>query len=37
MDAYSSGSNCAQRPVGERKSGMPLSVEIPAPLRTTQG
>jgi hypothetical protein len=24
-------------PVRERKSGMPLSVEIPAPVRTTQG
>jgi hypothetical protein len=24
-------------PVGERKSGTPLSVETPAPVRTTQG
>jgi hypothetical protein len=24
-------------PVRERKSGMPLSVETPAPVRTTQG
>jgi hypothetical protein len=24
-------------PVGERKSGMPLSVETPAPVSTTQG
>src|SRR5919201_4204314 len=24
-------------PVGERKSGMPLSVEMPAPVRTTHG
>src|SRR5436305_1769004 len=30
------GSYCAQIPVGERKSGMPLSVETPAPVRTTQ-
>src|ERR671922_350104 len=37
MVAYSIGSYCAQIPVGERKSGMPLSVEIPAPLRTTAG
>src|SRR5262249_10272885 len=28
---------CAQMPVGERKSGMPLSVEIPAPVSTTHG
>ena len=34
--AYSIGSYCAQMPVGERKSGMPLSVETPAPVRTTQ-
>src|SRR3954471_17123816 len=37
MVAYSIGSYSAQIPVGERKSGMPLSVEIPAPVRTTHG
>src|SRR5215208_1496900 len=36
MVAYSIGSYCAHMPVGERKSGMPLSVETPAPVRTTQ-
>ena len=36
-DAYSIGSTCAQMPVGERKSGIPLSVETPAPVRTTHG
>jgi hypothetical protein len=37
MDATSNGSTSAQIPVGERKSGIPLSVEIPAPVRTTHG
>jgi acyl-CoA thioester hydrolase len=37
MVAYSIGSYRAQIPVGDRKSGMPLSVEIPAPVSTTQG
>src|SRR3954468_11156414 len=37
MGAYSIGSYSAQIPVGERKSGMPFSVEIPAPVRTTHG
>ena len=37
MVAYSIGSYFAQIPVGERKSGMPLSVEIPAPVSTTHG
>ena len=32
-----SGSYSAQIPPGDLKSGMPLSVEIPAPVRTTQG
>src|SRR6185312_4057160 len=36
-DAYSIGSTSAQIPVGERKSGIPLSVETPAPVRTTHG
>src|SRR3954452_10402867 len=31
------GSYSAHRPVRERKSGIPLSVETPAPVRTTQG
>ena len=35
--AYSSGSNSAQSPLGERKSGIPLSVRTPAPVSTTQG
>src|SRR6266516_1965302 len=37
MVAYSMGSYCAQIPVGDRKSGIPLSVETPAPVRTTHG
>src|SRR5438309_3510406 len=37
MVAYSIGSYAAQIPLGERKSGMPLSVEIPAPVSTTHG
>ena len=37
MVAYSIGSYFAQMPVGDRKSGMPLSVEMPAPVRTTHG
>jgi hypothetical protein len=37
MVAYSIGSYVAQIPVGDRKSGMPLSVETPAPVRTTHG
>ena len=37
IEATSSGSTSAQIPVGERKSGMPLSVEMPAPVSTTQG
>jgi hypothetical protein len=37
IEPYSSGSNCAHRPDGERKSGIPLSVEQPAPVRTTHG
>src|SRR5207249_4155503 len=36
-EPYSSGSNFAQSPVGERKSGIPLSVLTPAPVSTTQG
>src|SRR6266550_942988 len=36
-EAYSAGSNSAQIPVGERRSGIPLSVETPAPVRTTHG
>ena len=35
--AYSIGSYCVQMPVRERKSGIPLSVETPAPVRTTHG
>src|SRR5437016_2173155 len=31
------GSTSAQIPVGERKSGIPLSVDTPAPVRTTHG
>ena len=34
MVAYSIGSYWAQRPVRERKSGIPLSVEMPAPVST---
>ena len=37
MVAYSSGSYCAQIPVGERKSGIPDSVLTPAPVSTTHG
>src|SRR5215203_319081 len=37
MVAYSIGSYCAQIPPGDRKSGMPDSVETPAPARTTHG
>src|SRR5690349_8710683 len=37
MVAYSIGSNSAHRPVGDRKSGIPDSVEIPAPVSTTHG
>ena len=37
IDATSRGSTSAQIPVGERKSGIPLSVETPAPVRTTHG
>ena len=37
MVAYSAGSNSAQTPSLERKSGIPLSVETPAPVKTTQG
>jgi hypothetical protein len=35
--AYSIGSYRAQMPVGDRKSGIPLSVETPAPVSTTHG
>ena len=37
MVAYSIGSYFVQMPVLDRKSGMPLSVETPAPVRTTHG
>ena len=37
MEATSIGSTCAQIPVGERKSGIPDSVLIPAPVSTTHG
>src|SRR5215210_6366112 len=37
MVAYSIGSYCAQIPPLERKSGIPLSVLTPAPVRTTHG
>ena len=35
MDATSIGSYSSHSPPAERKSGMPLSVETPAPVRTT--
>ena len=35
IEATSIGSNFSQRPPAERKSGMPLSVEMPAPVSTT--
>ena len=34
-EATSIGSYLSQSPPAERKSGMPLSVEMPAPVRTT--
>ena len=37
MCATSNGSYCAQIPSRERKSGIPDSVEIPAPVRMRQG
>src|SRR4051812_34691103 len=37
MVAYSIGSYSAQSPVRDRKSGIPDSVDTPAPVRTTQG
>ena len=37
IEATSNGSTSAQSPAAERKSGMPLSVLIPAPVRTTAG
>ena len=37
MLAYSIGSYVAQIPVGERKSGIPDSVLMPAPVSTTHG
>ena len=37
IDATSNGSTSAQMPGAERKSGIPLSVLIPAPVRTTAG
>jgi hypothetical protein len=37
MDATSKGSTFAQIPVGDRKSGIPLSLDTPAPVRTTHG
>ena len=37
MCATSNGSYLAQIPSADRKSGIPDSVEIPAPVRTTQG
>jgi hypothetical protein len=37
MVAYSIGSYLVQMPVRDRKSGIPLSVETPAPVRTTHG
>jgi len=37
MLATSNESYCSQIPPAERKSGMPLSVETPAPASTTQG
>src|SRR5258705_10034098 len=35
LDIFSASGLRVQRPCGPRKSGMPESVEMPAPLRTT--
>ena len=37
MEATSNGSTSAQMPDADRKSGIPLSVLMPAPVRTTAG
>ena len=37
MEATSNGSTVAQMPVSERKSGIPDSVDTPAPVSTTHG
>ena len=37
MFATSSGSYCAQMPPAERKSGIPDSVLMPAPVSATHG